>query len=265
MYILYFIILYPSTFGPVFFGAPITLLLLMLIAQVDRPSCFFMDVSNCVSDDHDSFRLQIHENSQNKSDPDQIYCVDSHGANFVQHFVNTLFLIVKVILSVCLHSMLLASLPSHSLRSSKGISLLVSRGKTNTDARAFHSCAPSLWNNLLLSVSSAISVAALKKHLKTHLFDVTFPLYAHAQPMSPLMPWNCLINFAIAYWFGCRASKPGVTGDIGTTKIWLIDWEIDRFHCLKRSMNGNILLTSFSWHSNICEGWNLIFAFLPLE
>ena len=43
---------------------------------------------------------------------------------------------------VYLHSTLAASLPSHSLRSNKGISLLVPRVKTNSGARAFRSCAP---------------------------------------------------------------------------------------------------------------------------
>ena len=75
---------------------------------------------------------------------------------------------------VYIHSMLAVSLPSHSPRSSKGISLSVPRVKTNSGARAFHSCAPSLWNNLPLSIRSAISVAAFKKHLKTHLFDLAF-------------------------------------------------------------------------------------------
>ena len=76
---------------------------------------------------------------------------------------------------VYLHSMLAASLPSHLLRSNRGISMSVPRVKTNSGARAFHCCAPSLWNSLLLSVRSAISVAAFKKHLKTYLFDLTFP------------------------------------------------------------------------------------------
>ena len=61
------------------------------------------------------------------------------------------------------------------LRSNKDNSLSVSRVKTNTGQRAFHSCAPSLWNNLPLSVRSAISVATFKKHLKTRLFDFDFP------------------------------------------------------------------------------------------
>ena len=65
---------------------------------------------------------------------------------------------------------------SDPVHSNKGISLSVPRVKTNTDARAFHSCAPSLWNNLPLSVRLAIAVATFKKkHLKTHLFDLAFP------------------------------------------------------------------------------------------
>ena len=76
---------------------------------------------------------------------------------------------------VYLHSMLAASIPSRSLTSNSDNSLSVPRVKTNTGARAFHSCAPSLWNNLLLSVHSASSVATFKKYLKTHLFDLALP------------------------------------------------------------------------------------------
>ena len=76
---------------------------------------------------------------------------------------------------VYLHSMLAALIPSRSLRSNNDNSLSVPRVKTNTGARAFHSCAPSLWNNLLLSVRSASSVATFKKYLKTHLFDLALP------------------------------------------------------------------------------------------
>ena len=73
------------------------------------------------------------------------------------------------------HSMLDTSLPSRSLRSNNDNSLSVPRVKTNTGARAFHFCAPSLGNNLPLSGRSAISLATFKKHLKTHLFDLAFP------------------------------------------------------------------------------------------
>ena len=73
------------------------------------------------------------------------------------------------------HSILAASLPSYSLRLNRDYSLSVPRVKTNTGARGFHSCAPSLWNNLPPYVRSAISVATFKKHLNTHLFDLAFP------------------------------------------------------------------------------------------
>ena len=74
--------------------------------------------------------------------------------------------------SVYLHSMPAASLSSCSLRSNSDNSLSVPRVKTNTGARAFHSCAPSLLNNLPLSVHSAISFLTFKKYLKTHHFDM---------------------------------------------------------------------------------------------
>ena len=77
--------------------------------------------------------------------------------------------------SVYLHSMLAISLPSRSLRSNNDNSLSVPRVKPNTGARVFHCCAPSLWNNLPLSVRLAISVATFKKYLMTHLFELAFP------------------------------------------------------------------------------------------
>ena len=76
---------------------------------------------------------------------------------------------------VYLRSLIATSLPSHSLRSNRGITLSVPRIKTNTGARAFSSCAPSPLNNLPLSVRSATSVATFRRHLKTYLFDLAFP------------------------------------------------------------------------------------------
>ena len=128
---------------------------------------------------------------------------------------------------VYLLSMLAPSLLSRSLRSNKGISLLVRRVKANTDTRGFHSCAPSLWNNLLLLVRSEISIATFKKQLKTHLFDLASalpsPIYTRTQDGS-LMLQNCFIDFATEHRFGCHASEPGFGGNIGATGIWLIDY-----------------------------------------
>ena len=76
---------------------------------------------------------------------------------------------------VHLHSMIAASLPSHSLRLNTGISLSVPRVKINTGERGFLSCALSLWNKLSLSIHSVISLTIFKKHLRTHLLDLAFP------------------------------------------------------------------------------------------
>ena len=72
-------------------------------------------------------------------------------------------------------SLISISLSSRSLRSNRGITLSIPRIKTNTGARAFSSCAPSLWNNLPLSVRSATSVATFRRRLKRYLFDLAFP------------------------------------------------------------------------------------------
>ena len=76
---------------------------------------------------------------------------------------------------VYLRSLIAISLPSRLLRSNRGSTLFILRIKTNTGARAFSSCAPSLWNNLPLSVRSATSVATFGRRLKTYLFDLAFP------------------------------------------------------------------------------------------
>ena len=119
---------------------------------------------------------------------------------------------------VYLHSMLAASIPSRSLRSNNDNSLSVPRVKTNTGARTFHSCAPSLWNNLPLSVRSASSFATFRKYLKTHLLIWPFP-YRHRHTPWPVDVTELFPRF-------CRRSRttePGFAGDIGAIEVRLID------------------------------------------
>ena len=78
---------------------------------------------------------------------------------------------------VYLRSLIAIFLPSRSLRPNRGITLSIPRIKTNTGARAFSSCPPSLWNNVPLSVRSTTSVATFRRRLKTYLFDLAFPPY----------------------------------------------------------------------------------------
>ena len=79
---------------------------------------------------------------------------------------------LREIQPVYLHFMLVASIPSRSLRSNNDNSLSVPGVKTNTGARAFHSF---LWNNLLLSGRSVISIATFKKYLKTQIIYLAIP------------------------------------------------------------------------------------------
>ena len=76
---------------------------------------------------------------------------------------------------VYLRSLIAISLPSRSLRSNREIILSIPRIKTNTVARAFSSCTPSLWNSLPLSVRSATTVATFRRRLNTYLFYLAYP------------------------------------------------------------------------------------------
>ena len=106
---------------------------------------------------------------------------------------------------VHLHSMLVASIPSRSLRSNNDDSLSVPRVKTNTGARAFHSCAPSLWNNLPLSVHLASALATFKKYLKTSLIWPFPHRYRHSLwpvDVAELFPQFCCwtLFWLSRYW-----------------------------------------------------------------
>ena len=123
---------------------------------------------------------------------------------------------------VYLHCLLAASLASRSLRSNNDNSFSISRVKTNTDARAFHSCAPPLWNNLSLSVRSAISSW---RHIA-----LTWPFphrYRHAQwpvDVTELFPRFCcwtLIRLS-RYWAWLRRAYWRYRKLI----YWLIDWSM---------------------------------------
>ena len=123
----------------------------------------------------------------------------------------------------------LSSLQSRSLRSNKGIALLVLRVKTNIGARAFHSFTPSLWNILPLSFPSATLTVIFRKRLKTHLFDLASPpppIIDTSTPCGPLMLSNWFIDFAVEHWFGCLTTEPGYAMGAGAIEMWLIDWLI---------------------------------------
>ena len=143
---------------------------------------------------------------------------------------------------VYLHSMLAASIPSCSLRSNNDHSLSVPRVMTNTGARAFRSYAPSFWNNLPLSVRSAISVATFKKYLKIHLFDLAFShRYRHSPwpaDVTELFPQFCCLTliWLSRYWaWLCRGYwRYRILIDWLMFSTWWLRWafHVSDFTCL---------------------------------
>ena len=77
-------------------------------------------------------------------------------------------------------------------------------------------------------------------------------------PDSLLMLWNCFLDLAVEYWFGCRATEPGFAGDIGTNHrtliAWLINWLIDwlkLFKCF--SVCCAVTMSDLSGQTKPCE------------
>ena len=150
--------------------------------------------------------------------------------------------------------MLATSIPSHSLRSNNDNSLSVPRVKTNTGARAFHSCAPSLWNNLPLSVHSASSVATFKNIWRHISLIWPFPhRYRHSPwsvDVTELFPRFCCwtLIWLSHHWAWLRRGYWRYRSLID----WLIDWLIPL--CLKRPIMYTVILPAMTCGA---ETWGL--------
>ena len=57
--------------------------------------------------------------------------------------------------------------------------------------------------------------STFKKHLDTSIWLGLPPPLDTGAPDSPLMLWNCFIDFAFEHWFSCRATEPGFAAHIG--------------------------------------------------
>jgi len=65
--------------------------------------------------------------------------------------------------------------PCRSLRSASANLLSVTRCNLSFGTRGFRTAAPTVWNSLPLNVRSCKSLATFRKHLKSHLFQSSFP------------------------------------------------------------------------------------------
>jgi hypothetical protein len=76
---------------------------------------------------------------------------------------------------VYLRDLLINYQPARALQSSDSHLLVVpNRIKTVTASRAFSVAAPTIWNNLPITVKTADSFNVFKNRPKRHLFDVAF-------------------------------------------------------------------------------------------
>ena len=122
---------------------------------------------------------------------------------------------------VYLHFMLVASLPSRSLRSNNDNSLSVPRVMTNTGARIIHS----LEQPPTVCLFSHFSCYLYETSEDTSLWlGLSSDRYRHAT--WPVDVTGCILDFSHEHWFSCRATESGFAGGIGATEVWLIDWLI---------------------------------------
>ena len=108
----------------------------------------------------------------------------------------------------------------------EGITLSVPRIRTNTSARAFSSCTPSLWNKPSTICPFSHLGCHLQKTSQNIPFRLGLPPVDTSVPNGLLMLRNSLNDFVFEHRSGCCATEPGYAGDIGAIEIWLIDWLI---------------------------------------
>ena len=90
--------------------------------------------------------------------------------------------------------------------------------KTNTGARAF-TLVPCLFETTSLCLSfQPFQLQRSGNISDTSLWLGLSPIDT-SLPDGPLMLRNSFIDFAVEYWFGCHATEPGFTEDIGAIEI----------------------------------------------
>ena len=127
---------------------------------------------------------------------------------------------------VYLHSILAASIPSCSLRSSNDNSLSVPRVKTNTGARGFSLlCLVSLEQPPTVYPFSQFSCYLQEISEDTSLWCGLSPIDT-VTSHGLLMLRNCFLDFAVEHWFGCLTTELGFRRGYWHYRS-LIDWLIE--------------------------------------
>ena len=86
-----------------------------------------------------------------------------------------------------------------SLNTTVGIwrSISVPRTKTKAGERAFSVAEPLAWNSLPVTVRQLSSLSSFKRHLKTYLFNASFPSWCCKAPLRFLLTLWWYINYQV--------------------------------------------------------------------
>ena len=103
---------------------------------------------------------------------------------------------------------------------------VVDRKQLLRPTQVFHSCSPSLSNNLPQSTFSNLNYNLQETSQKTSLWLGLSPIDTSMLD-GPLMLRNSFIDFVFEHRFGCHATGPGYTWDISTMENSLINWLTD--------------------------------------
>ena len=120
---------------------------------------------------------------------------------------------------VYLRSLIATSLPSRSLRSSKGITLSLGSGPTL--AQGPSALAPLLFGTTFHHLSVQPPRLPPSEDVSKHTFS-TWPPPSPVDTGVPnclLMLWNVFNDFAFEHRSACCATEPGYAGDIGAIEI----------------------------------------------
>ena len=84
-----------------------------------------------------------------------------------------------------------------TLRSASDGQLIVPWTKTKTGERAFSVAGPLAWNSLPVTVRQLSSLSSCKRHLKTYLFNASFPSWCYKASLRFVLTLCCYINYQV--------------------------------------------------------------------
>ena len=139
---------------------------------------YFIACLSCLPAPHNIFRTPVARYSLLKSAvKHQSTCQSSHFAHcwtWPQRQYDAVDRGLSVS-AVFVHSLLHRHTQCRTLRSASAHLLSVTRCNLSFGAHGFRTAAPAIWNSLPANVRSSATLSTFRRHLKSHLFQSSFP------------------------------------------------------------------------------------------